>query len=330
MKELNIIQLGIYNLEKAANILGKWKPLAGKGPDGTVEFNLDGKKVKFYVEIKKELRGYMLPAIYDLAKRYHPLMMNCEHIFPKIKQALREHGIAYLEANGNVWLKQGKNLIMIDAEHETPKTKKNENRAFTRTGLKLLFEFLCDEKTANFPYRIIAERTGIALANIPYIMNGLQQLKFIAKTKNGVKFQNKKQLLEKWMVEYDKILKPDLEIGRFRFADKNDFANWQKLKLAPNDVCGGEPAASILTKYLHPGTLTLYTKTNRNELIYQYKLIPDPNGYFTIYHKFWHRDWNYKTTVPAVLVYAELMNTGDGRCIETAEKLFDKYLKDDF
>ena len=60
-------------------------------------------------------------------------------------------------------------------------------------------------------------------------------------------------------------------------------------------------------------------------MIKHYRLIPDENGKVKVYKKFWN-DYNVGgNTVDPILVYADLMNTGDGRCMETAKKLLDEY-----
>ncbi|MBS1633282.1 MAG: hypothetical protein JST10_11995, partial [Bacteroidetes bacterium] len=72
---------------------------------------------------------------------------------------------------------------------------------------------------------------------------------------------------------------------------------------------------------------TLYTIENRNELIKNYRLIPYEKGNIKVYKKFWHLDDGPAQTVPPLLIYADLMNTNDRRCIETAQKIYDRFLQ---
>jgi hypothetical protein len=47
-----------------------------------------------------------------------------------------------------------------------------------------------------------------------------------------------------------------------------------------------------------------------------------------VYKKFWKdADEIVKNAAPPILVYADLINTGNKRCIETAQNLYEKYLK---
>ena len=46
-----------------------------------------------------------------------------------------------------------------------------------------------------------------------------------------------------------------------------------------------------------------------------------------VYKMFWKHDNNQQNTVPPLLIYADLMNIGDGRTIETAQKIYDEYIQ---
>jgi len=127
------------------------------------------------------------------------------------------------------------------------------------------------------------------------------------------------------MAEYNQKLKPTLHLGNFRFLNKEDYRYWKKINLKANDTLwGGEPAADLLTNYLKPGEFTIYTNEKKHELMKNYKLVPDNNGDIKVYKKFWEYDLN-KRYVPELLVYADLINTGNERNIETAKIIYEKF-----
>ncbi len=334
-KKHNTATTALDNLQRTAQIKGKWTDIAqnkaSNGLNGQIEFVINQNPIKFNAEVKNNLRAINLPLIYKLAKEHAPLIIVADLIFPKIKEELRNHDIAYLEANGNIWLKNGETLLWIDANKTLSVEKEKINRAFTKTGLKVLFDFLRNETLINAPYREIAQQTGVALGNVNYILNGLKEKGFLLKIdKDRYNLTNKKELLTTWIIKYAEKLKPELEIGTFRFLRDNDFVNWKKLPLKKGKTWwGGEPAGNILTQYLIPAELTLYTLETRNDIIKHYKLIPDPTGNIKVFKKFWQDD-NAENTVPPLLVYTDLINTGDHRCIETAEKIYDEFFKEKF
>ena len=329
MREYEIVDMALENLQKNAGITGNWEEYGQKELDGKIKLVVENKPLKFNAEIKQELRNHQLPRIIDQAQRTGPLMVIANRIFPKIKEELRHNDIAYLEANGNIYLKQGGIMLWLDGQKPVQPITEKGNRAFTKTGLKVLFHFLLDEQLVQLRYREIANITQVALGNLNYIMNGLKELNFLIEVREqNFRLNNKKELMQKWMVTYEERLKPALLLGTFRFLKEEDFLNWKNAGIDTTKTkWGGEPAGDLYTNYLRPQTLTLYTTENRNELIKNYRLIPDEKGNIKVYKKFWHLDDGPAPTVPPLLIYADLMNTNDRRCIETAQKIYDEFLQ---
>lgn len=321
--------MALENLQKNAGITGDWEEYGQKELDGQIKLVIENQPLKFNAEIKQELRNHQLPRIIDQAQRIGPLMVVANRIFPKIKEELRHNHIAYLEANGNIYLKQGGIMLWLDGQKPVQPITEKGNRAFTKTGLKVLYHFLLDEQLVQLRYREIANITDVALGNLNYIMNGLKKLNFLIEVRDQTfRLNNKKELLQKWMVAYEERLKPALLLGTFRFLKEEDFLNWKNLGIdTAKTKWGGEPAGDLYTNYLRPQTLTLYTIENRNELIKNYRLIPYEKGNIKVYKKFWHLDDGPAQTVPPLLIYADLMNTNDRRCIETAQKIYDGFLQ---
>lgn len=329
MQEEQIANIALENLKKNANITGKWQPIGQKELDGKTELTVDKQRLVFNTEIKTELRNHQLPQIYNKATQFEPLLVIAKRIFPAIKEELRQKQIAYLETNGNIYLKRDGITLWIENNKPLQVEKEKGNRAFTKTGLRVLFQFLLNEQNINLPYREMAAQTEVGLGNINYVMNGLLEAGFLVKlTKGTYKMQNKKALFEKWMTAYEERLKPDLKIGTFRFLKEEDFLNWKHLPLKNDKTWwGGEPAGDLFTNYLRPAELTLYTLETRNELIKNYRLVPDENGNVKAYKKFWKYDAVRDNIVPPLLVYTDLMNTQDRRCMETAQKIYDELLQ---
>jgi hypothetical protein len=58
-----------------------------------------------------------------------------------------------------------------------------------------------------------------------------------------------------------------------------------------------------------------------------YHLVPDPKGNIKVYQKFWNEN-EASNTAPPLLAYTDLINTGDPRNIETAEKILQNVIQD--
>ncbi|MBS1632614.1 MAG: hypothetical protein JST10_08580, partial [Bacteroidetes bacterium] len=215
-REYKIIDIALENLQKNAGITGDWEEYGQKELDGQIKLVIENQPLKFNAEIKQELRNHQLPRIIDQAQRIGPLMVVANRIFPKIKEELRHNHIAYLEANGNIYLKQGGIMLWLDGQKPVQTITEKGNRAFTKTGLKVLYHFLLDEQLVQLRYREIANITDVALGNLNYIMNGLKKLNFLIEVRDQTfRLNNKKELLQKWMVAYEERLKPALLLGTF-------------------------------------------------------------------------------------------------------------------
>lgn len=332
MEENKIAQIALENLQKNIGITGRWKNFGPAGLDGQVEIAYENQTITFNAEIKQELRNYQLPQIFAQANHFKPLIVIAQRIFPKIKEELREKKIAYLEANGNIYFKQDNLLLWIDGQKPLEPERDKGNRAFTKTGLKVLFHFLLDQNLVQLGQRDIALITKVGLGNVNYILTGLRDLNFLTEVrKQEFRLNNQKELVEKWITAYEEKLKPALLVGTFRFLEEEDFLNWKNLRInSANTKWGGEPAGDLYTNYLRPQILTLYTMEGRNDLIKNYRLIPDEKGNVKVYKKFWYLEDGDNRTVPPLLIYADLINTNDRRCIETAQKIYDTFLQDKF
>ena len=69
--------------------------------------------------------------------------------------------IPYLEANGNIYLKKENIFLFIDTQKPVQFEKNKGNRAFTKTGLKVLFYLLQNKEAINLTQRELAESTNV-------------------------------------------------------------------------------------------------------------------------------------------------------------------------
>jgi hypothetical protein len=91
---------------------------------------------------------------------------------------------------------------------------------------------------------------------------------------------------------------------------------------------GAEVAAAKLTKRLKPERVVIYADEPPGKLIIENKLRKTADGDVEILKPFWKFDYQLadRGVVPPLLVYADLIATGDVRNIETAGIIYDKYL----
>jgi len=330
--EQEIIHTTIDKLNGYPHIKAMWKEYQHTDTGGRLLLQHRTQKLAFETEVKKEVRKHHLHRLLEQAAHHNPFLVLAGQILPAAKETLRAAGIAYLEANGNTYIDHEGLFIWVDGNKPFKLEEEGGNRAFTKTGLKVVFLFLQDETWLNKPYRRIAEQTGTGIGNITNILNGLKAEGFLLPlNKSEYRLHNKKALLERWLAAYYTRLKPTLRIGRFRFLNQEEFNAWKRLPLSKGKTWwGGEPAGDLLTNYLKPGELTLYTDEKRMDIIKKYRLVPDEKGSVKVYNTFWNWGKTADATVPPLLVYADLMNVADQRCRETAQKVYEEHLQDKF
>jgi len=329
MSRAEILNNALQNLEEMVPIKWNWNPINGTqdpGIDGDLEIQLNDKTIKFNVEIKKDVKNHQMLNIYEFNSKFHNFLLVSEKLYPRVREELRTNNINYLEGNGNVYLNHEDAFIYIDTNKTVRAQKTTGNRAFTKTGLKVVFHFLLNPKLINHTQRKIAETANVGLGNIPQILNGLLENQFILRLeKNKYVVNDYEELLSKWIAEYNQTLKPSIFRQRLRF--QNEEQEWQTLQFnSEKTVWGGEPAADILTNHLRPENFILYTKETTKDLMINYKLIPDVEGTVWAYDLFWAHDGNSEIA-PKILVYADLMSNGDKRSRETAKMIFDEHIR---
>ncbi|QEC76958.1 type IV toxin-antitoxin system AbiEi family antitoxin [Mucilaginibacter ginsenosidivorax] len=323
-----IIYTNLQALKNNTGLDGKW--LAGvrdKLTDGKIELSNGTQQKTFPVVVKNEATNTHLVHFVNLNEKFPDIIVIAKSIYPAIREQLRKLGLNYVDSNGNCYIKQSDWLFLIDGQKAKNPVLVNKDRAFTKTGLQLVFHFLVDERYIKSTYRQMAEDYDTALGNINNIVTSLTEQGFLVRTaKKELKLLRKKALLEKWINTYEQKLKPSLYVGSFRLPGGPE-QPWRNLLVKNTETqWGSEPAANIITDYLKPVQLTLYTTETITELIEKYRLIPDDRGPLKIYSKFWkfNQDTN---TVPPLLIYADLVNSGDPRNVYTAKNIYDRFLK---
>lgn len=100
---------------------------------------------------------------------------------------------------------------------------------------------------------------------------------------------------------------------------------WQKLDTRKYGAqLGGEAAAAKITGHLRLETVTLYTRKVDPRLLLDFQLKMEPAGLVEFVERFWAFETGDETTVPLPLVYADLVMTGDARCLEAADLIYQR------
>lgn len=262
----------------------------------------------------------------------HPALLITEYITPPMAEKLRDQKQQFVDAAGNAYLEApGLHVMVMGRKPPAEHTNTNAGKAYTTGGLKVMFALLCEPALANATQRVIATRAGVALGAIPAVLADLRQAGHLAERKQGRRLATTKRLLDEWALTYARRLRAKALQTTYSVKD---FDSWPQWTLeAPAVLWGGEPAAKLLVQYLRPGILTLYAEKLPPRLLVAQQLtkvhhVTDGQRVLEWRKPFWGHmpPAPHPDTVHPVLVYADLLATGDARCIETAQIVYDTHL----
>ena len=314
------------------------KPKAGAGADAWLRVGR-GRGVLYAVAVRRRLTPATLgPVLHPLAGTKGPAMVMAEYVTPPMAQHLRAQGVAFVDAVGNAWIEQPGLMIW----HTGTKPARTAHarqavRVFQPAGIRVVFALLCEPGRVNMPVREIAEAAGVAHGTVGRILDDLRRMGYVVELGHRAgargrarqrQLQQRRRLLDLWVEAYAQVLRPRLDPRRYRPLNALALDWWKKATYrALGARLGGEGAAEIVTRYLKPQDITIYAD-DRAAFLKKHKLAADPRGAVIVLDRFWRfeHEWEFPDAVPPVLIYADLLATGDDRCRETAGMVYDKYL----
>jgi len=290
-----------------------------------------GKRVNLVPEVKARITptDALLPLIRPNPPRN--LILVARQVSETMADKLREGGIQFMDEAGNAFINQPPLYIFVKGNRNSILKKAPAiGRVFKQTGIRVLYILLCNPGQENQPYRTIAAKAEVALGMVNWVMQELKELGFLLVVGKGkgrkIRLINKERLVERWITAYTEQLRPKLMLGRYR----GGAGWWKEAALDPDRALwGGEVAALKLTGHLNPQEATIYAdKENVVAVLIPHKLKKDPAGDVELLRCFWRQDavLPNRDMVHPLLVYADLMATGNQRNIETARMIYDQHI----
>ena len=295
-------------------------------------YTLNGENI--FVEFKNEVRPQFATS-FKVQNSKYPTLIASNYITPKAKAIFKEKKISYLDSYGNAFIQLPQ--LKIYTEHGNGKPViPDSTKVFTQAGAQLIFQLLNRAEEVNETVRRLAHISSISVGSVSKIMNGLFDDGFLVQWNNDKKYQlnRKEELLDRWIPILNEKVLPNHKIGTYSFTGNLE-EHWKTQFLRPNVWWSGEPGAALLTDYLYPEKYSLFTTLSAKEIMTVLKLVPDPKGKITLYKPFWGDTnntaiMNYKNTVHPLIIYAQLIHSGDPRNIETAQIIYNEHIAPKF
>lgn len=300
--------------------------------DAYVRIGQGGERHVYAVEVKRWLTpGQIGQVVARLRTLEQPALLITDYVTPPLAEQLKALEVPFADAEGNAYLRGKTFLVWVSGRRAAQRARApRAQRAYQPTGIKLLFAMLCNPAWIDLNYRELAARAGVAHGTVGWVMRELAEGGFLVEVgkprARRRKLRNRRALLDRWVEAYLRTLWPQTLLGRYQ-AEQPDW--WKAADLRKHRaLLGGEPAGAVLTGHLKPGIATLYLADAPGRLIAEQRLKPATDGNVELRRRFWPFDqqWNHPELTPPLLVYADLLGTGDARCIETGQRVFDGHL----
>lgn len=313
----------VYNLKRFTNLESiSFKAVNRRQYDYDLTIN----GVTFACNVKPQLNkancNLVVQQLRDLKEQTDkPLIVAANYVSPEIFDSLPQEGISVVESSGNCKIVASPLFINISGK-KSLQAKENKGKAFNEAGLKVIFYFLLEDGNIDKPYRQIKEETGVSLGTIKNVVEELATGQYVITTTKGRFLKNKKELLNTWQTHYNQTLKPKLKVKEMEFVDTDSRREWEKIALPEGACWSGEGGAFLTDHYLIPEQFDIYTEVPSVKLMMTKKMRFEENGSIKVYQKFWKGDKKDKVA-PKILIYADLMGSGNSRCIEAAQRLIE-------
>jgi hypothetical protein len=275
-----------------------------------------------------------------------------------VAEELRNAGIFFVDAQGNAFIRKPPQVV-VDIRGKKPERplKAEPGRLIEPAGLKMIHYLLAHPQAAGAPLRTIGEGAGVALGTVHAVMKELQHEQWLLPAahsgvplplrrlesglpakKDGRRFGDLKGLIEIFVRGYALKLRPTCLLGRYRHKTR-----------APREILGGFAkrlaglkgrwavtggmAARELIHYFEPDTATLFVDDQARAKLEQEPMLRDEaGGNVTLLRLFGAAavageekgPWPQATPL---LIYAELLETGGAREVETARMIYDRFIE---
>lgn len=322
--------------------------VASEGPEQTrasVTISSRTGSCTYTVHTRRGVTTTTLPAVLAELERdrqytSRPPLLLSPYLTPAVTERLLTERVEFADGTGNVFLDSPAAYVLVlgNKPDRTPRPD-----GFTATDLKLIYALLSNPALRRVTQRDLGAATGVSLGKVSATLHQLETARHSYRAKSGaLLLYEPAHLLGRWEFGYLEQLRPKLVPSNWLLSKSG--ARESVLAHAatrPGVLVGGEVAADELTHYLKPAAMTLHVPKGQVKAVaIQLRLLPatsDPD--VTLLERFvpqsqledlyaldrFQGESNRNLAHP-ILVRAELLNHGDSRLREVAERILDNVI----
>jgi hypothetical protein len=306
---------------------------ARRGEDGLELWSqrFPGMRRGYHLEVRSRVTTGLATVVGAQLDR--PTILVTGYVPEPAAEILRSRGIDYVDLAGNVLLRWDSLLIDIRGRKPSKATAapvpSGLRRPFTRSGAQVTFCLLAWPEFAGRPVRELARASGTAVGSAHAVLRDLESGGYLIAGSSGRVLARAGELLNRWTEAYALSLSASVHLGYYRASDPGWWRPARADLRAAGVYLGGEAAASELDSHLRPAGAVLYGEEIPARLLAKYrcqKAVGAKDANVMVRRRFWTVPGGVSADteaglVPAVLIYADLLVSGEPRQREHAERL---------
>lgn len=241
-------------------------------------------------------------------------------------------GANYLDLEGNCQLRLGERFVAL-VEGRIPERRGPEGRGLRAPGYQVLFAILARPEILNEGIVRIGGLAGVGKTTVAETLDKLKHDGLLAEVGGKRRLVKPREVLDRWLAGYANAVRPRLLIGRFRTQDADPGQLERRIEQTLGDetgwAWGGGAAAMRLTKHYRGETTILHVARQVPDLPRRLRALRHADGPLVILGAPGPIAFEgaLERTIHPLLVYTELLNTGDDRARETALEVRERYLE---
>ena len=333
-KTEQVLETAIRALERTTGLKARilaCDPLTPQTGDPLLEVETHQGNYHFLAEVKTVDR-FATPGLVKARRRdgaEAPILV-APFITRETAERCKQLELPFIDTAGNAYIQAKGLLVYVVGQRRPLELQRDQFRAVTAAGLQFTFAVLCRPDLLNTNYRAMANAAEVALGTVGPAIKDLQHRGLLQVGPNDTaRIGDPRRLLEEWVTRYPTTLRRKLNPRRF----EGDLQNLYAADLKPyNAFWEGETATDRLTHMLRPTAFTIYTAGPWAPIAAAHRLRARPDGNVEILEAFWNftADGIDADLAPPVLVYADLLASNDGRNLEVANLIYDRYIEPTF
>jgi hypothetical protein len=256
-----------------------------------------------------------------------PWILLALHVSRPMGEKLRARGVNYCDLAGNLHVRLGASYVALIEGRAAAKPA--EPSGLTHNDYRVLFALLVDEDLLAASVRVLSEASGVSKSSVSRCLARLEAKRMLVRGEPGSVRSQRDELIDQFVHGYVATLRPRLLIGTYRPAENPKVLD-KKLAHRLGALkwgWGGDAGAYRLVEHYRSQRTAVHLEADPGDLPKRLKALPSRDGVLAV------------LGIPGplalggaselahpLLIYAELLASGDPRSREQAAMLLPEHV----